>query len=69
MTGIAVETLALVMAVATADGDGDSGLNRVSDGSDRISGYGSGRQKQKLRGQATIKNAAVVVAETAVVGI
>jgi hypothetical protein len=52
------------------DGGSDSGWNRVSGGSGGDSGYGSGRQQQKLRGQATINKmwqAALVAAETAAV--
>jgi hypothetical protein len=50
----AVETLALVVAVATADGNGNGGGNRISGESGGNSGYGGGRQQQKLRGKATI---------------
>ena len=65
---MAVETLASVVAVTMADGNGDSSQNRVSGGSGGGSGYGGGRQQQKLRGQATInkmQQAALVAAETA----
>ncbi len=51
---IAVEPLASVVVVATADGNGDGGQNRVSGGSGGDSGYGGGRQQKKLQGQATI---------------
>ena len=64
----AVETLALVVAVAMADGDGKGGRNRVSGGSGGNSGYGGGRQQQKLWGQATINKmwqTAAVAVETA----
>ncbi len=65
-----VKILASAMAVAMADGDGYGGQNRVSGGSGKDSGYSGGRQQQKLQGQATInKNAAAVVAETAVVAV
>jgi hypothetical protein len=52
-----------------ADGNGDGGQNRVSGGSGGNSGYGGGRQLQKLRGWATInkmRQAAAVAAETGV---
>jgi hypothetical protein len=49
----AVKTLALVVSVAMADSDSNSGQNRVSGGSGGNSGYDGGRQQQKLQGQAT----------------
>jgi hypothetical protein len=65
-----VETLALMVAMTRADGIGNGGQNRVSGGSGGDSGYGGGRQQQKLQGQAIInkmRQAAAVAAETAVV--
>jgi hypothetical protein len=56
LTVTAVETLALVVAVAMADGDSKGGQNRASSVSGGDSGYSGGRQQQKLRGQATINN-------------
>jgi hypothetical protein len=53
-----------------ANGDGKGGRNRVSGGSGGNSGYGGGRQQQKLWGQATINRmwqAGGVAAETGVV--
>jgi hypothetical protein len=51
----ALITLALVVVVvAMADGNGDGCQNRVSGDSSSDSGYGDGRQQQKLWGQATI---------------
>jgi hypothetical protein len=55
LTITAVETLALVRAVVMADGDNNGGQNRFSGSSGGDSGYGGGRQQQKLWGQATIK--------------
>jgi hypothetical protein len=62
--------LALVVTVVMADGNGDGGQIKVSGGSGGDSGYGGGRQEQKLQGQATINKmwqAAVVAVETGVV--
>jgi hypothetical protein len=52
----AVETWALVVAVAMTDVNADSGQIRVSGGSSGDSGYSGGRQQKKLRGQVTINN-------------
>jgi hypothetical protein len=68
LTGMVVETLVSIVAVVTVDGGGAGGWNRVSGGSGGESGVGSGRQQQKLGGQATInkmQQAALVAAETA----
>jgi hypothetical protein len=42
---MAVETLVPVVAMAMADGDGNSGPNRISGGSGGDSGYGGGRHQ------------------------
>jgi hypothetical protein len=52
LTVTVVETLASVVVVAMADGDG--GWRKVSNGSGSDSGYHGGRQQQKWRGQATM---------------
>jgi hypothetical protein len=54
LTVTAVEMLASVVAVAMVDSNSNSGQNRVSSDSSGNSGYGSGRQQQKLWGQGTI---------------
>jgi hypothetical protein len=66
---MAVEMLALVVAVVLVDGNSNGSQNRVSGGSDGDSGYGSGRQQQKLRGQAgnNQQTVAAVATEKAVV--
>ncbi len=43
LTAAAVETLALVAAAATAEGNSDGGQNRVSNGSSGDCGYGGGK--------------------------
>jgi hypothetical protein len=48
-----VETFVSVTAVVTAGGNSYGSQNRAS-GSSGNSGYGGGRQQQKLWGQATI---------------
>ncbi len=50
-----VETFALLVAVVMADSNGNGSRFRVSGCSGGNSGYGGGRQQQKLWGQATIK--------------
>ncbi len=66
----AVKMLVSVVAAAMADGDSNGDQNRVSGSSGGDSGYGGGRQHQKLRGHATINKmwqVAVAVAESGVV--
>ncbi len=65
----AVETLASVVVVAMADGNSNGSQNRVSGGSGGDSGYGGGKQQQKLQGQVRINKMGQVAAVAAKTGV